>query len=273
MNNPKQKTIALIGCGKMGSALLDGWLDSFHDADFLVIDPSGIPIGYEDNLRISHLSQADTSIRECAAIVLAVKPQIMEPVCRDIAELGLNAQTLVISIAAGLTLDFYSGLFGANQPLVRCMPNTPAAIGKGVSIAVPNSAISKEQKDLAAALLSVSGHFEWLEDEALINAVTALSGSGPAYVFYLIEALAKAGEESGLEASFAMRLARQTVIGSAALAKAEANTPASALRENVTSPGGTTEAALKVLMDGTWQETLNKALAANITRSRELSKE
>ena len=153
------------------------------------------------------------------------------------------------------------------------MPNTPAAIGEGVTVAVANSHVTEEQKRQADALLRATGEVRWIENEAKMDAVTALSGSGPAYVFLLIETLAKAGENQGLPAEMAMRLARQTVIGSAALAERDAAIPAATLRQNVTSPGGTTAAALKVLMDsGEMQALFDRALDAATRRSRELSK-
>ena len=151
------------------------------------------------------------------------------------------------------------------------MPNTPAAIGKGMTVAVANSNVSLENSNKAKDLLKTTGKFEWADEEEMMDAVTALSGSGPAYVFHLIEMLAKAGAENGLPENLAMTLARQTVIGAAALAEAEPQTKPETLRENVTSPGGTTEAALRILMDGRAQSLLNETLAAAKHRSEELS--
>ena len=151
------------------------------------------------------------------------------------------------------------------------MPNTPAAIGKGMTVACANTKVSAKQKSMTENLLDTLGVTDWLENETLFDAVTGLSGSGPAYIFYMIEAMAKAGTTLGLEPGFAMKLARQTVIGSAALAEREASLPASKLRENVTSPNGTTAAALSVLMDGKFQDIITTAIAKASARSKELS--
>ena len=183
-----------------------------------------------------------------------------------------SKDALILSIAAGQSLAALESFFAAGQPVVRSMPNTPAAIGKGVSAAITNRHVSDKQKAMASRLLEASGTVSWIADESLMDAITALSGSGPAYVFYLIEALAKAGETIGLDPQLSMSLARQTVIGSAALAEDSCDIPAEILRKNVTSPGGTTEAALKILMDGEFQALLNEALKAAKDRGIELGK-
>lgn len=267
--------IALIGCGKMGQAMLRGWLKAKIENRIYILDPAGLPEEFE-----AYTPNPITFFKDPAKFaaqnpqvdlyVMAVKPQIMDDVCRSIAP-AVSEKSLVLSIAAGQTIAAFEKRFGANQPVVRAMPNTPAAIGKGISAAAANAHVSDEQKAQAGTILQSVGQVEWVNDEALLDPVTAVSGSGPAYVFYLIEALAKAGEESGLPHAFAMKLARQTVIGSAALAEVEADTAASKLRENVTSPNGTTAAALNVLMNGDWQTTLTKAVAAATKRSKELS--
>lgn len=260
--------IVLIGCGKMGSALLQGWLDAKITADFSVIDPHDIAFNTVDHYR--DIVEAHKALAGADAVILAVKPQIMTAVCSTLKQ-HLPKQALILSIAAGQSISSFQNHFGTDQPLIRTMPNTPAAIGKGMSVAVPTQTVTPEQKTLARTLLETAGKFEWLDDESLLDAVTALSGSGPAYVFLLIEILANAGEKSGLPADMAMSLARQTVIGAAALAESEAATPASRLRENVTSPGGTTEAALKILMDGRVQTLFDEALAAATARGKELN--
>ncbi|PZQ45538.1 MAG: pyrroline-5-carboxylate reductase, partial [Micavibrio aeruginosavorus] len=162
--------------------------------------------------------------------------------------------------------------FGEQQPIVRAMPNTPASIGKGMSVAGAAHGTSEDIMLTAHKLLSALGLVEWVKDEGLLDPVTAVSGSGPAYVFYLIEALAEAGLQAGLDKDFAMTLARQTVVGAAALAEHDAEIPAHRLRENVTSPNGTTAAALSVLMDGRLQDVMNEAVAAATKRGKELSK-
>ena len=261
--------IALIGCGKMGSALLRGWISSNVTKDIQVLEPGTLPAEFTGKVMhhkdSSHLKPADV-------FFLAVKPQVMSEVCTSIKH-AVNADTLIVSIAAGQTISSFKNYFSAQQPVIRTMPNTPAAIGKGISVAVANENAHTRKND-AQLLLSALGSLEWIEDESLMDAVTALSGSGPAYVFLLIETLAKAGEKCGLSSDISMKLARQTVIGSAALAEADPKSSAIILRQNVTSPGGTTEAALKVLMaEKSMQDIFDRALAAATQRGKELSKE
>jgi pyrroline-5-carboxylate reductase len=256
--------IALIGCGKMGSAMLRGWLARDIPAHVDVLDPAAEripgPVTFQS---IGAQVRGDI-------FVLAVKPQIMDEVCASIA-LALKPGTPVLSIAAGQTLASFERRFGPRQPVIRAMPNTPAAIGKGITVAVANRNVTDAHRQQVQPLLEAIGLVEWIGDEAQLDAVTAVSGSGPAYVFLLIEALAQAGEKAGLPPALSMRLARQTVTGAAALAEADAGTDAATLRKNVTSPGGTTEAALKVLMEsGEMQDLFDRAVAAATKRSREL---
>lgn len=268
-------SLALIGCGKMGSALLRGWLASGRIKHVYILDPGGLPDEFEDEVpgRITFYDKPETfaGARPPASVfVIAVKPQIMDDICHAIKK-AIPAEALVLSIAAGQTIAKFENYFGGTQPVIRSMPNTPAAISKGMTVGCPNTHVSPAQKSLADELLKAVGMVEWLDDETLMDAVTAVSGSGPAYIFLLIEAMAAAGEKAGLEKDFAMKLARQTVIGSAALAEAE-NTPAETLRKNVTSPGGTTAAALSVLMaDEGMQDLFDRAIDAATRRSRELS--
>lgn len=261
-------SIALIGCGKMGSALLRGWLASGIAAQFYVLEPSGLPPEFS-NRAIYYIPDA-SSCPPSDIFVLAVKPQIMEDVCVALRP-AVSKNALILSIAAGQTTGSFEKRFGKSQPVIRAMPNTPAAIGKGITVAVANAHVSAAQKQVAEKLLKAGGAVEWIDDERLMDSVTALSGSGPAYVFLLIEMLAKAGEKSGLPAAAAMTLARQTVVGAAALAEADGNISAEELRKNVTSPGGTTEAALKILMDGRLQMVFDEALKTATARSKELS--
>ena len=201
-----------------------------------------------------------------AAIVLAIKPQAAAEVLPALAPLAA-ATTVVVSIMAGRTLGFLENLFGRERALIRAMPNTPAAIGRGITVAVARNA-SAAQRALADALLSATGAVEWVGDEALMDAVTAVSGSGPAYVFLLAEALAAAGVAAGLPAALADTLARETVAGAGELLH-RSPLAAAALRENVTSPGGTTAAALAVLMgDGGLPALMRRAIAAATARSR-----
>lgn len=261
--------ILLVGCGHMGGALLDGWMAAHIDADLCVLEPHDLPQWFQAIHHIKSVADLKTS-QAPDAVLLAVKPQILQAVCADLRPY-LPATTLIISIAAGQTMRAIGEWFDPAQPVIRAMPNTPAAVGKGVSVLIANPHVDEKQKSLAEILFRTAGIVEWIGDEDLLNAVTALSGSGPAYVFYLIEALAEAGSKSGLDAALAMRLARQTVIGAAALADHAHETVTQELRRQVTSPGGTTEAALKILMKGELQALMTQAIAAAKKRGEELS--
>lgn len=268
--------IALIGCGKMGSAMLQGWLDAGIEERVYVLDPAGLPETFQDYVPnpVTWFKDATIFIQENPAVdvyVMAIKPQLMTTVCRSIDSV-ISRDRLVLSIAAGQTISSFEAQFGQDQPVIRAMPNTPASIGKGISVLVANGHVTRHQKEITDRLMKAVGFVEWVEDEALLDAVTALSGSGPAYIFLMIETLAKAGEKAGLDAGLSMKLARQTVIGSAALAEAEPDIAADILRQNVTSPGGTTEAALKILMDkGELQNLFDHAVDAAMKKSEELA--
>lgn len=260
--------LALLGCGKMGSAMLRGWLDRGLDpARVWVIEPS--PSDWLRGLEGLHLNAGLPS--DPAVVMVAVKPQMMGDALPSIVALG-GGRTVVLSVAAGTPVARFEEILGARTPVVRAMPNTPAAIGKGITALVGNSHVSGAQMDMAEALLSAIGQTVRLTAEAQMDAVTAVSGSGPAYVFHLIETLAAAGQAEGLPADLAMRLAKATVAGAGALAEATDETP-SQLRVNVTSPNGTTQAALDVLMDDTagFPALLRRAVKAAADRSRELA--
>lgn len=260
-------TIGLMGCGKMGSAMLRGWLDAgLTRVD--VLDPAPLPPAFA---AARHHTDSRNFTGPWDMLVIAVKPQIMAEACAALAE-TLPGTTPVLSIAAGQTISRFKTYFCGRQPVIRAMPNTPAAIGKGITVACASPEVTEAGKNTARSLLAATGAVVWTDDEALMDAVTAVSGSGPAYVFYLIEALSEAGRKAGLPDDLALALARQTVIGSAALAEADAATPAATLRRNVTSPGGTTEAALNILMDGRLQKLFDDAIEAARDRSRALSK-
>lgn len=263
-------TATILGCGKMGSAMLSLWLEKSIISHATVIDPSLLPEPFMKDSRVTHQPIFDGSVIDTDILILAVKPQILD-LATEALKSHVSDKCLVLSIAAGKSLASIEAIFGNMQPIIRVMPNTPASIGQGASVAIANSNTSDQQKLSANTLLGLLGTLHWIEDETLMNAVTALSGSGPAYIFYLIEVLSKAGEETGLAPDLARDLARQTVIGSAALAKSEESTPASTLRENVTSPGGTTQAALDVLMDGKLQEIYINALKSAQKRGEELN--
>jgi pyrroline-5-carboxylate reductase len=263
-------TLVLVGAGKMGSALLDGWL-------VLGLDPARVTVlepQPSDELaalagRGLRLNPARPAPEPPGVIVLAVKPQTAPEVAPILVRMTGPA-TLAVSIMAGRTLGFLEHALPGTA-IVRAMPNTPAAIGRGITVAVANARVNPDQRDLAHRLLAATGAVEWVEDEGLLDAVTAVSGSGPAYVFLLAESLARAGVAAGLPEGLAVRLAQETVAGSGELLHRSGLHPA-VLRENVTSAGGTTAAALAVLMaaDGL-HPLLEKAVAAAARRGRELA--
>ena len=255
----------------MGSALIQGWdsANLLKRAD--ILDPDGIPDSLKNLQSLFHVKRAENlGFQDSDIVTLAVKPQIMGTVCQGLKEF-LPAGFPVLSIAAGKSTAFFQEQFSKDTPVIRAMPNTPAAIGKGITALYATDNVTDDQKAMADALMGAAGKTLWLNDESQMDAVTAVSGSGPAYVFYLMEALTLAAEKTGLSIEQSRQLARQTIIGAAALAEQESGLPASILRENVTSPGGTTEAALKILMDGKFQEIMDKAIAAATARSKELS--
>ena len=265
------KSVLLVGAGKMGGAMLRGWIDRGL-TQAVVIEPGGsaLPSGAARSLlQIADAKDLPGDFK-ADVVVLAVKPQVMEAVAPSFKRFA-DANAVIVSIAAGKTIAGFEKHFGAQAAIVRSMPNLPASIGQGITVACANAKVSPAQRDLATALLSACGEVAWVEDEALIDPVTALSGGGPAYVFLLIEALAAAGEKLGLAPDLAMRLARVTVSGSGALV-AHSDLEAADLRKAVSSPGGTTLAALGVLMDKDGLQPLfDKALAAATTRARELA--
>jgi pyrroline-5-carboxylate reductase len=265
-----QGTILLAGAGKMGGAMLSGWLaQGLNASNVAVIEP--YPSGEINALaaRGVRLNPAPKEFGTVAALVIALKPQMFReagPQLRPFA----GSSTLVVSIMAGITIASISEVCGGS--VVRAMPNTPAAIGRGITVAVAAGNVSAAQRAVADALLRATGSVEWTGDETLMDAVTAVSGSGPAYVFLLAEELARAGVEAGLPPELATRLARETVAGSGELLH-RSELDSATLRRNVASPGGTTAAALEVLMgpDG-MQSLLTRAVAAATRRSRELAK-
>jgi pyrroline-5-carboxylate reductase len=262
--------IVLCGAGKMGSALLEGWLQAGLAPDKIaVFEPHPAPPVAALAARGVRLNPDAGAPTNAAAIVSAVKPQIAAEALPGLASM-IGPSTVVVSIMAGRTLRFLAGALPQAGAFVRAMPNTPAAIGRGITVAVPLH-VSDAQRELAHRLLIATGAVEWIADETLMDAVTAVSGSGPAYVFLLAETLAEAGVASGLPRALAEKLARETVIGAGELLRRSAD-DAAALRENVTSPGGTTAAALEVLMraDGL-PSLLREAVAAATERSRKLA--
>ncbi|MDQ0509682.1 pyrroline-5-carboxylate reductase [Ancylobacter amanitiformis] len=263
--------VLLVGAGKMGGAMLEGWLALGLDpARAAVLDP-GPPPEVAAMIEARGVALNPLNGGPPAVMLLAVKPQVAPEVLARVAPLA-GPQTLIVSVMAGRTLGFIEAAFEPGTAVVRSIPNTPAAIGRGVTVAVPNAAVTPEQLAIADSLLRSTGGVEWVDDEALIDVATAVSGSGPAYVFLLAEALAAAGARAGLPADMADRLARATVSGAGELIARSGIEPAQ-LRRNVTSPNGTTAAALAVLMDETrgFGPLLDEAVQAAARRSRELA--
>jgi len=266
--------LLLVGAGKMGGALLEGLIGQGLDPSRVRVQDPAPPADIAALLS-RHGIAAEASFTRLSeppgVIVVAVKPQMMDAVFPSVAKLA-DAGTLLVSIAAGRTLKSFEAHLPAGAAVVRAMPNTPAAIGQGMTVCAPNANVTPAQRQLCEALMSAVGEVAWVEDEASMDAVTAVSGSGPAYVFLLAEALEKAAVAAGLDAELAKRLARATVSGAGALL-AESGLDAATLRQNVTSPGGTTAAALAVLMaDGAFERLLTEAVLAGEGRSRELAK-
>jgi pyrroline-5-carboxylate reductase len=267
------KAVLLVGCGKMGRALLEGWLEQGQDpSNVVVVEPDVLARGAASAYGLAAVADlADMPSRfRPDVVVLAVKPQVIGAVLPPYRRL-VGRETVFLSIAAGKSLGFLSGALGPAAAVVRAMPNTPAAVRRGITAVCAAAVTGANQRAACEELLKAVGEVVWLADESLMDAVTAVSGSGPAYVFLLIECLAAAGIENGLPSDLAERLARATVCGSGALASLSGE-PAATLRENVTSPGGTTAAALTVLMaaDGL-KALMSRAVSAAARRSRELA--
>src|SRR6266849_3718318 len=265
-----KSTIVLAGAGKMGGAMLSGWLARGLDAKRVaVIEPhpsDEISALVTKGIR---LNPPPKDMGAVATLVIALKPQTFRE-AGSVLKSFTGPSTLVVSIMAGTTMASIEAACGGS--VVRAMPNTPAAIGRGITVAVAAKKVSTAQRAVADALLRATGSVEWVDDESLMDAVTAVSGSGPAYIFLLAEELARAGVEAGLPQELATRLARETVAGSGELLH-RSELASATLRENVTSPGGTTAAALEVLMgaDG-MQQLMIRAVAAATARSKELAK-
>lgn len=265
--------LLLAGAGKMGGAMLAGWIEHGLDPRLVVVQDPGPPPEVDALLKkhdIPVSAEVSRLDRPPAVLVAAVKPQAMDIVFPPLARL-VDADTLVLSIAAGKSMASFARHLPPATAVVRAMPNTPAAIGRGITGVCANAHVDTPRRALAETLLAAVGEVAWVDDEALIDAVTAVSGSGPAYVFLLAECLAEAGRKAGLDADTAARLARATVSGAGELLY-RSDLPAADLRRNVTSPGGTTAAALEVLMaEGGLQDLMTRAVAAAATRGRELA--
>ncbi|MGR3498510.1 MAG: pyrroline-5-carboxylate reductase [Limimaricola soesokkakensis] len=267
MDEVARRGLVLLGCGKMGSAMLAGWLEGgLPKQSVTVLDPKPSEWLQKQGVRLNEELPEDPAI-----VLVAVKPQMMGDALPSMQAKG-NGTTLFVSVAAGTPIATFEQALGESTPIVRAMPNTPSAIGRGITAIIGNAHATSEQVDLAEELLRAVGQVVRLESEDQMDGVTAVSGSGPAYVFHLIETMAKAGEEQGLSPELALQLATATVAGAGALADGSDEHPGK-LRENVTSPNGTTQAALDVLMnekDG-FPVLLSRALKAAADRSRELA--
>jgi len=266
-------TLLLVGCGNMGYAMLKGWLAADPDLDVHVVEPAEAlrtRAARAGAIAVAGSDALPTGL-EPDLVILAVKPQMMGEVVPGYAHLAGGPITFV-SIAAGTTIATLAAMLPGLTPIIRCMPNTPAAIGQGMMVCCANPHTAPDARALTSRLLAASGIVDWIEGEDLMDAVTAVSGSGPAYVFHMIECLARAGVEMGLPAGLAAKMAMQTVMGAGQLA-AGATDPPGILREQVTSPGGTTAAALGVLMGEQRMQTLmTDAVRAARDRGAELAK-
>jgi len=258
----------LVGCGKMGGAMLDGWLKrGVAASDVLVIEPNAA-VAAHPGLRVVKSPGEIPADFKPDVVLIAVKPQKMDEAVPALARYG---DAVYLSIAAGRTHAYFARVFGPKAAVVRSMPNTPAAVGRGITVAVANAHVSAAQRQACDALLAAVGEVVWTDDEATIDVVTAVSGGGPAYVFLLAEVMADAGVAAGLTRDLADRLARATVAGAGELLYRSKESPAT-LRENVTSPAGTTLAALQILRpDEGMPSLMRRAVAAAAARSRELA--
>jgi len=269
--SPSPCHIALLGCGNMGGALLRGWLRSQTGSAYSVLAPkpppefSASPLVYLTSQFEDFIGQ----LSKCDLLVLAVKPQILPDICSALAD--RIPQTLpILSIAAGCSLSFFTSFFGDEARLIRAMPNLPASIGQGITALYAPKSLDPADKVLAEKVMNAVGKTIWLSSEDQMHIVTALSGSGPAYFFYLAEKMGEAAEKMGLPDELAVTLVQETLIGSAALLSSQPETSAGLYRQQVTSPGGTTEAAISYLHTHHFDQTIFHALQAAAQRSREL---
>jgi len=266
--------IGFIGGGNMASSLINGLIASGHSPDQLWVSDSNQELldTLAANLKVNVSINNEDIVNQVAVVVLAVKPQVLHAVAEQVAESIRNRNTLVVSIAAGISQDSLTKWLGDEVAIVRCMPNTPALVRTGATALYASSKVSDEQKDLAENILRSVGISLWVDHESELDAVTAVSGSGPAYYFLLMEAMEQAALSLGLAEHTARLLIQQTALGAAKIALESDETPAQ-LRQRVTSPGGTTEQALNVFKEGAFTELVAKALHAARDRSIEISKE
>tara|TARA_Y100000590_G_scaffold469993_1_gene661178 strand:- start:481 stop:1299 length:819 start_codon:yes stop_codon:yes gene_type:complete len=268
-----EKDLLLIGGGKMGAALVQGWLSKgFSKTKISIIEPNEVNSSKLINLGLKvfdSLASFDRSVKQ-SVVILAVKPQIIESVALELKNVMID-NNVILSIAAGVNLEFLNKCIGRNTAIVRAMPNTPAQISAGITVLCKNNFCSDEDVAITNELMSSVGQTEWVDEEFLFDAVTAISGSGPAYLFYYLECLENAGVNIGLPRDLSKKLSMYTVLGAANLCSLSAKTPLS-LREEVTSIGGTTEAGLKVLMgERGLEDIIEKTVKAASERSKEIS--
>ncbi|MFI4986022.1 MAG: pyrroline-5-carboxylate reductase [Alphaproteobacteria bacterium] len=265
--------LILVGGGKMGGAMLAGWLArGLPRQNVTVVEPgaTAAELAKSHGVAVHPVPQAIDAALRPDAVIFAVKPQVMDAAAPPYRRYA-GSTTVFLSIAAGKTIGYFRARLGDAAAVVRAMPNTPASVGRGMSVCCAGPGVSPAQRRQCTDLLEAVGEVAWVEDEGLIDAVTAVSGGGPAYVFLLVECLAAAGVAAGLPAALSLQIARATVAGSGELLQRSAEPPA-VLRQNVTSPGGTTLEALRILMapDGL-QPLFDRAIAAATRRSRELA--
>lgn len=267
-------TLLVVGAGKMGAALLDGFLRGGLSSEQVVVQDPSPSADIKARLGTQGVVVTDDAAshlkKQPEYLLLAIKPQMLSAVTPGLRDL-ISSDTVIMSVLAGKTIGDLNAAFDPNQPIIRAMPNTPASIGAGMTVCFANSTTTDSHRTVAATLFACAGDVAWIDDETLMDAVTAVSGSGPAYVFLLAECMADAGVSAGLDPELAGRLARATVFGAGRLMMESSQTPAE-LRQAVTSPGGTTEAALNVLMDDDALKTLmSRAVAAAKKRGGDLS--
>jgi len=270
----ENQTISFIGAGNMAGAIIGGMLERGYA-------PSQIWASSPDDVHLQKLRERygisiTTDNRYCveqgSLVVLAVKPQIMKSVCEQIAPTVQNTRPVLISIAAGLTADTLDGWLGGHVPLVRVMPNTPSLVGKGASGLFANAEVTDEQKQRVEKIFASVGIVQWVDDESLLHAVTALSGSGPAYFFLMLEALEEAATNNGLDPQTARQLAIQTMAGAAEMAARSGEEPGQ-LKRNVMSPNGVTERAIEAFEEGGLRALVSNASKAAYSRSEEMARE
>lgn len=266
--------VTFIGAGNMASAIIGGMIDKGHPATAITATSPSDAFLAPIHERFGILTNTDNAaaVRDAGIVVLAVKPQVMREVCEGLSDTLQRQRPLIISVAAGLSAESLQAWLGGGLPLVRCMPNTPSLVGAGAAGLFATPEVSAEQRIQASELLEAVGLVEWVEEEALLDAVTAVSGSGPAYFFLMFEAMEEAGVKLGLTPEVARRLAIQTALGASRMAQ-HSELPPDRLKRNVMSPGGTTERAIEHLEQAGLRNILADAMDACAARAREMAEE